>query len=437
MPSAVEGLSLEAVERISTERNEPEWLREKRRAGWAAFESLPTPDWTRGIRGWWSGTIRPLAFEEMRPFTPAGQNLPDFELSNTEEGTPSGIVVQYNSQVVRVELSEEARAKGVILSSLEDAVKTHPELVQKYFMTEAVPLDETRFTAANAALWTGGVFLYVPNNVVLDVPFRVVFYSDVTDSALFTHTLVVTGKNAKARLIEDHISNGQAGDPTLFDSNVTEVFVGDGSVVEYYNPQEYGQNVVNISTKRAIIMNNATHRWTIATLGSDTTRLTLESFLSGQGSHTDVTGLSYSVGNQNFDVYSRNLHRVPNTSANALFKAALDDASQLGFRGAIRTLKGAQNTDSFLEDHTLYLSKDSKADVLPSLDVDANDVRCSHGASIGMIDADQIFYLMSRGLTKKQAEEMIVAGFFEEVIERIPLESVKERVRRAIEAKLH
>jgi Fe-S cluster assembly protein SufD len=134
---------------------------------------------------------------------------------------------------------------------------------------------------------------------------------------------------------------------------------------------------------------------------------------------------------------ARTLHAVSHTSANSIYKAVLDDQSQLGFRGAIRTLKGAQHTDSFLNDHTLYLSEDSKADVLPSLDVDANDVRCAHGASIGMIDAEQIFYLMSRGLPREEAEQMIVAGFFEEGIERIPLESVRERLRRSIEAKLH
>ncbi len=435
MPSAVQGLSLEALESFSAERQEPEWLREKRRAGWQGFENLPTPDWTRGIRGWWNGTLKPINFEELRPFAGAGSNLPEFEIGS-EDGPPAGLIVQYNNQVVRTELSEEARAAGVVLSSLEEAVKTHPELVQKYFMTQAVPVDENRFTAMNAAFWSGGVFLYVPKGVVLDAPFRAIFFADQPQAALFTHTLLVTDRNAKARLVEEHRSNGEATDPLMLDSGVTEIFVGDGSTVEYYNAQEYGENVTNISTKRAIVGANGVMRWTMATLGSDITRLTLESFLNGSGSHADTTALAFPNHKQNFDTQTRQLHNVPHTTANSVFKQALDDASQIGFRGGIRTIKAAQFTDSFLQVHTLYLNEASKADVLPFLDVDANDVRCSHGATTGMIDKDQIFYLMSRGLTHKQAQEMIVSGFFEEAIERIPLESVKEKLREAIEAKL-
>ncbi len=438
MPSTLETrISREAVERLSTERGEPHWLLEKRLAGWAAFETLPTPDWTRGIRGWWNATIRDLDFEALSPFAAAGAVLPDLGLSNQGEDAPAGTLVQYNSQALPVTLSDEAKAAGVVLSSLEDAVKTHPEILQKYFMTRCVEVEESRFTALHAALWTGGVFLYVPKNVKLDAPFRSVFYSDVNGLALFTHTLVVAERGAKVRLLEDHRSTGSEADPTSFDSGITEIFLGEGAQVEYYNPQEYGLNVSNFSIKRAMVGKDALHRWVIATLGSEVTRLTLDSIMEGERSHADATGISFSTGKQNFDISARTLHSVSHTSANSIFKAALDDQSQLGFRGAIRTLKGAQQTDSFLNDHTLYLSEDSKADVMPSLDVDANDVRCAHGASIGMIDEDQIFYLMSRGLPRLEAEQMIVAGFFEEGIERIPLESVQERLRASIEAKLH
>lgn len=438
MPSVIEsGISREALERLSGERNEPQWLREKRLQGWAAFEALPTPDWSRGIRGWWNASLRDLNFENLRPYAPAGNALPDFDLNNKAEAAPAGVLVQYNSQVVRAELSEEAKAAGVVFSSLEEAVKTHPELVQKYFMTRCVPIDENRFAALHAAFWTGGAFLYVPKGVTLAAPFRVAFYNDVNGLALFTHTLVIAEPGAKVRVIEDQFSTGKPDDASIVDSGVTEVFVGENARVEYYNPQEYGTNVTNFSIRRSMVGKYGQHTWVIATLGSDVTRLTLESIMEGQNSHAEAVGLSFSTGQQNFDISARTLHVVSHTSANSIYKAALDDQSQLGFRGAIRTLKGAQHTDSFLNDHTLYLSEDSKADVLPSLDVDANDVRCAHGASIGMIDAEQIFYLMSRGLPREEAEQMIVAGFFEEGIERIPLESVRERLRRSIEAKLH
>jgi len=437
MPSTLDGLNRAAVENISAERQEPQWLREKRAAAWQSFETLPTPDWTRGIRGWWNGSLKNFTVENFLPYAPAGSNLPDLDLNNSEDGSTAGSLVQYNSQVVQVELSEEARNQGVIFCSLEEAVRTHPEIVQNYFMTRCVPADENRFTAVHAALWTGGAFLFVPKNVVIDAPFRVVFYTDQTGLALFSHTLIVTETGARVRLVEEHRSDGQATDEKSFDSNVTEIFVGENARVEYYNPQEYGENITHFSVKRSLIGTYGQQNWMVATLGSDITRLTLESILAGQNSHTEMTGLSFSVNQQNFDIAAKSLHEVPHTSANALFKAVLDDDSQLGFRGAIRAIKGAQMTDSFLEDHTLYLSENSKADVLPSLDVDANDVRCSHGATIGMIDQDQIFYLMTRGLSQPQAQEMIVSGFFEGVIARVPLESVKQRLRQSIEAKLH
>ena len=437
MPSAVQGLSRQVLEELAAERQEPTWLVQRRQAGWDAFQTLPTPDWTRGIRGWWNGALKPIDFDELQPFTPAGSALPDFDLSgNAEEGAPSGVIVQYNSQVVRVELSEAARAAGVVLSSLEEAVKTHPQIVEKYFMTQAVPVAEDRFTAMNAAFWSGGVFLYVPKGVVLDAPFRAIFFADQPHTALFTHTLIVTEGHTKARLIEEHRSTGEAGDPLLLDSGITEIFVGEGSTVEYYDAQEYAENVTNISVKRAIVGKNGLMRWMVATLGSDTTRLTLESNLNGEGSHAETTALAFPNHHQNFDTQTRQLHSVPHTTANSVFKQVLDDQSQLGFRGGIRTIKKAQFTESFLQVHTLYLNEASKADTLPYLDVDANDVRCSHGATTGMIDKEQIFYLMSRGLSRDQAEEMIVAGFFEEAIERVPLESVRQKLRAAIEAKL-
>jgi Fe-S cluster assembly protein SufD len=437
MPSLVQGLSWEAAEQLSQDHNEPEWLREKRRAGWEAFLSLPTPDWTRGIRGWWNGTLKPLDFDDLLPFRPAGQaKLPASLDLNNPKDISAGLIVQHNSEIVRLELSDEARAQGVILSSLEDAVKTHPEIVRQYFMTRCVPVAEDRFTAVHAAFWSGGVFLYVPEGVVVEQPFRSVFYTDQTQAAMFTHTLIVTEANTKVGLIEEHHSNGQAGDPSSLDSGVTEIFVGEGSKVDYYNPQEYGENVSSILVKRSMVGKYGVQRWVVATLGGNDSRLTLESVLEGEGAHSETTGLSFPIHQQRFDTQFRQLHTVKHTTANSVFKQVLNDDAQLGFRGGIRTLKPAQHTDSFLQVHTLYLNDASKADILPYLDVDANDVRCAHGATTGMIDKEQIFYLQSRGLSWAEAEELIVAGFFEEGIQRIPLESVQERLRESILVKL-
>lgn len=436
MPSEIlnaeEHLSLAAVEKLSASKGEPEWLREKRRQGWELFERLPTPDWTRGIRGWWVSNLNELNFDALKPYAPAGSQAYNFDLGNEQygEGKPSGILIQHNSETVKVELSEEAKAAGVWFGSLDQAVQEKPELIQKYFMTRCVPADENRLTALHAALWSGGAFLYVPKNVVLKAPFQTVFYADEPNLAYFSHTLVVTEKNSSVKLVEEHRSLN--GEGQSLDSGIVEIFSGDGAKTEYYNPQEWGNNFVNYSTKRAMIGRDGFHRWVVATLGSNSSWSNVESVLEGENAQAETTGLSFSTGKQHFDVKTRSLHTAPHTNANSLFKAVLDEASKTGFQGAIRVLKNGQNTDSFLEDHTLFLSEASKADALPSLDVDANDVRCSHGATIGMIDAEQIFYLQSRGLDRSQAEQMIVAGFFEDVISRVPLESVRERLREAI-----
>ncbi len=430
-----ERLSLEAVLRLSASRGEPAWLQEKRRQAWDLFEKLPTPDWTRGIRGWWASHLTEIKFDQLKPYAPANSNTPDFGSFGKRygEAKPSGLLIQHNSEVVKVELSEEAKTAGVWFGSLDQAVKEKPELVEKYFMTRCVPVNEDRIIALHAALWSGGAFLYVPARIVLEAPFQVFNYTDEPGLACFNHTLVVAEKNSRIKLVEEQRSP-DGTEPNL-DAGVVEIFANEGAKVEYYNPQEWGNTVNSYNLKRAMIGRDAFHRWVVATLGSRSTWQNVESVFEGENASGETTGLSFSRGNQHFDIKARSLHTGPHTTANTLFKVVLDDRSQTGFQGAIRVLKNGQHTDSFLEDHTLFLSEASKADALPSLDVDANDVRCSHGASIGMIDAEQVFYLQSRGLDKIQAEKMIVGGFFEDVIARIPLESVREHIRDSIDFK--
>ncbi|MEI6044549.1 MAG: Fe-S cluster assembly protein SufD [Chloroflexota bacterium] len=444
-----EHLSLEAVESLSARKGEPLWLLEKRRQGWELFERLPTPNWTRGIRNWWSSNMNEVDFDRLKPYADAVSTggaasysqLTQYQLAEqhpTGEGEnsgdlSSGKLIQHNSEVVQVELSEEAKTAGVWFGSLDQAVIEKPELVQQYFMTRAVLVGEDRITALHAALWSGGLFLYVPKGVVLSAPFQAFFYADEPGLASFSHTLVVLGKNSSVKLIEEHRSPDSP--VHSFDGGVVEILVGEGAKAEYYNPQEWGNGYFNYSVKRAVIGRDGFQRWVVATLGSSSSWVNVESVLEGQGAQAETTGLSFSTGEQHFDVKTKSLHAAPHTSANTLFKAVLDDASLTGFQGGIRVLPAGQQTDSFLEDHTLFLSDASKADALPSLDVDANDVRCSHGATIGMIDAEQIFYLQSRGLDRSEAEKMIVAGFFEDVIQRVPLESVRERLRDSIDAK--
>jgi Fe-S cluster assembly protein SufD len=413
------------------------------------YEALPVPDWTRGIRGWWTSSLKELRLESLKPFTPAGSSLPNLNLDgkvtieDEEEGETreiveqtAGVIVQYNSEVVQVELSEEALAQGVIFCSLDEAVQKHPALVHEYFMTSNVKSDDNKFAALHAALWSGGAFLYVPKNVIIDAPFRVVFYADTANSAIFSHVLVVAEPYSQVKVIEEQLSAPELKEQAL-DANIVETFVAIGAKVEFYNPQEWGENFFNYSTKRALLKKDSIHRWILAVMGSEESRLDVESVTLGEGAHAESVGAIFPNHEQHLDLKVVMRHSVPNTTGDALFKAALLDKGQYGFQGKIRVDKFGRNTDSFLADHVLFLSEDSKADALPSLDVDANDVRCAHGQTIGMVDEQAIFYLQSRGLSREEAVGLIVQGFFEQVTNRIPLASVRQRMKEIVSRKIY
>jgi Fe-S cluster assembly protein SufD len=302
-------------------------------------------------------------------------------------------------------------------------------------MTKVVLPNEHKFAALHAALWSGGAFLYVPKNVQIDEPFRVVFYADSPMSAMFSHVIVVAEANSRVKVVEEQRSPENMTE-LLMDANVVETIVGNEAKVEYYNPQEWGENVFNYSTKRAWLYKDSVNRWIIAMFGSDETRLELESVTLGEGAHAETSGVIFPRHTQYHDLKVTTKHSVPHTTGDALFKAALLDSGQYGFQGKIRVDKGGKHTDSFLLDNVLLLSEDCKADPLPSLDVDSNDVRCSHGQTIGMVDEQAIFYLQSRGLSREEATILIVSGFFEQVTDRIPLASVRQRLSESIARKM-
>lgn len=428
---------------LSAAKNEPEWMREKRLAAWRLAETLPMPDWTRGIRGWWNSTVKELDINTLVPFAPAGDTPPQLDKvvildidENELEEPVAGTIIQYNSEVIKVELSEAAQAAGVIFCSLDQAVQQHPELVQKYFMTTNVKAEETKITAMHAAWWSGGAFLYAPKGTVLEHPFRVIYYTDVPGLATYSHTLIVTEANCQVKVLDEHRSDGSETDQQGMDSNVVEIFTGSNSITEYYNPQEWGENISNFSVKRALIGRSAINRWFIGLVGSETTRMNLEGICVAEGARSEMVGAFCPNHEQHFDVKTITKHSALHTNGDCLMKAALNDASHYGFQGVIRVDKTGKFTDSFLASNVLYLGADSKADAMPSLDVEANDVRCAHGQTIGMVDEGMIFYLQSRGLNREEAVHLIVTGFFAPVVERIPLESVRQRLRTAIDHKM-
>ncbi len=437
-------ISREVVTALSDTYSEPEWLRNQRQAAWDRYEALPAPTLNRGIGNWWNVDISDVKLDTLAPYAPApaGEVLTLPTLSTSEEH--GGLLIQRNSQGVYTHLSQQAADQGVIFTDLATAIRDYPELVQPHLFTH-VAADTDKLTALNAALWNTGLFLYVPKNVVLDLPLHALTWVDGTGAAIFGHTLIVAERFAEVRLVEEYRSgtgdglspvSEARGQPTTLFHGVVEIAAGEGAKVEYFTIENWGPEVFSFNQRKADVQHNAKMHWVFGVLGGRVVRAHVDTELAGKGAETQTRGIYLSGTHQAFDLTSLTHHIAESCLGDILFKGALRDESRAGFAGMIRVEHGAQQTNSYLSDHILFLSDQAKADSVPGLEILANDVKCSHGATIGMIDEDQVFYLMSRGLPRIEAEKLIVGGFFEEVLQEMPLESMREFVREFILAKV-
>jgi Fe-S cluster assembly protein SufD len=431
------GLTREAVIELSERKGEPEWLRRSRLEGWTAFEALPLPRWTKGIAQWWSTDVSELDLSSLNAFVPS--NLTPAEARDTvllegEGEEEVSLLVQVNSEVAYLHVPESVKRQGVIFSSLEDAVREHPDLVQKYLHKLVAP-NQDKFAALHTALWSGGVFLYVPEGVTIEQPVHVVYRLDAPGAAALGHTLIVAERGANARYIEEFHSDEAQAHQALH-SGVIEVAVGEEAKVEFTSMQEWGRNVYSFATRYATVDKGGLMHWVIGEVGAKLIKAHAETQLLGSGAKTLTRGICFTDADQHYDNTSNTHHAAEDTFGDILFKGALRDVSRLGFEGIIKVDQGAQRTDSYLSMHTLFLSEGAKANSIPGLEILADDVRCSHGATVGTVQEEQVFYLMSRGIDRIEAEKLIVGGFFEPVIEEMPLESVRQRLRDIVQHKV-
>ena len=440
------GLTRHAVEELSRQKAEPEWMLQKRLQAWESYERMETPLGRRGDMG----TLRQFSnfkFQRLTPYAPPRRDainlVPTIEQSLHGEGTSdsrAGLIVQHNSSVVHTELDERLKQRGVILTDLESAVRDHPDLVQQYFMTKCVPVESNKYTALHAAFWSGGIFLYIPQGVEIEDPILAQIWIDSPASAIFAHTLIIADEQSSVRYVEEYTSSDGRdksgpyveGDvPSLVDS-VTEVYVKNAAHVEFSNLQDLGSHVWNIANKNAFHEKDGSTTWVLADLGSKVTLSNVGASLSGNGSAAELVGVFFTGYDQRYSINTLSYHDAVSTNAETLVKGVLTDESRVEFAGMIRIQPKAQQTTSFLSAHTLLLSKKCRAELIPGLEIGANDVRASHGATSGQVDEDQLFYLMVRGIAREEAERIIVQGFFEPVLQRIPLESLRTRLRRSI-----
>jgi Fe-S cluster assembly protein SufD len=310
---------------------------------------------------------------------------------------------------------------------------TFEELQDHELLGELVGTDE-KFAAHNAAMWEHGLLVQVPKGVVLEQPLYVRVINDVDGGSLFWRLLVVAEPESRFTVIEEYASTG----PELagYVNAAVEIFVEQGAKVEYVSVQNVSQETWHFGTHHARVERDAELDWVAGGFGSKRGKIRIQNDLAGAGATSRVTGAYFADGTQHLDYDTFQEHIAPNTTSDFAFKGALRDRSSAVWRGMIRVEEDAQKTNAYQENRNLLLSRDAHADSIPGLEILANDVRCTHGATLGQVDRDQLFYLMARGLSRREAERLIVRGFFQDVLDRIELEPVRDALGAALEARI-
>jgi Fe-S cluster assembly protein SufD len=362
------------------------------------------------------------------------EELPSVVLDALDSEELAGLIVQRGASTIYTTLDESLAEDGVILTSLERAVEEHPELVEQWYM-KRLSHDEGKFPAASAAFWTGGAFLHVPKNVQIENPFQVVYVIDEPGTAQYAHTLGVVGEHSECYLREYYLApdfEGQA-----LHSGGFELYCLPGSQVRLAHFQDWGSGeVYDISTKRVEIQRDAHCGWVPIHLGGHLTKQTLDIITAEKGSDMRHNGLYFTEEDEHLDLFTTDLHEQGDTTGDTVWKGALTGESRASYEGLIHIVQGAQNTNTYLQTHSMLLSPKAKADSIPSLIVQTDNVSASHGGTVGEVDEEQIFYMLTRGIPRREAVRILVEGYFEPVIGKLDDPPLEELVRQRIAGKI-
>ncbi len=380
---------------------EPTWLSERRRSGASLAQELPLP--TKKLKGW--------EFTDL-----SGLEIDSYIRQSSVDGHHSA-----------GDLPE-----GVVVTSLLDALTSHPALIEER-LGSIVPIRDP-FVARNDSEWTDGVLVYVPRGIRLEVPVKVELNVDGEGESVNWRTLIVLEEGAEAEVWEHHGSSGDDNDSLL--NSVVELSVGPAATLNYVSTQDISEKSWIFSTQRAEVERDASLEWTALGFGSGRGKVRMETKLAGQGSSAKVTGGYAGGGTQHLDYDTIQEHSAPNTFSDLAFRGVLGDHSTAVWRGMIQVDEGAQQTDAFQESRNLILSPDAHADAIPGLEIKADDVKCTHAAAIAQIDPEQLFYLTSRGLDEDQSRQLVIGAFLQELVERIPEGEVREDVSASLERRL-
>lgn len=426
--------SLADVHSICDAHDEPEWLRARRLEAWQVYQNTPMPyqeeEWRRT-------DYRHLRWKEAETLIQANgatmAAVPEKNLEPLTGDEQGGLLVIVDGQVIRTEFADALVRQGLIFTDLRSALRDHEALVKQHLMTKAVKATDGKFAALHAALWDYGVFVYVPRKTVAELPLHVVCYNTAAGAAI-GHVLVVVEDNAQATMQVEYASAETRGQSTYI--GATELIVGDAGNLRYVSLQDWNRETFEFSHQRGVVGRDAQLDWVNGVMGSRLTKAFIEVDAVGPGASARVSGFFFADRDQFFDLDTQQNHNAPLTNTDLLFKGAARDSARTLWQGMIKSLPQMQRIDGYQVCRNLLLSNDARMDSVPGLEIEADDVACSHAATFGTLEEEPIFYLMSRGITRPQAQLMIIEGFFDELLQRIPFERVRQRLMDEIEAKI-
>jgi Fe-S cluster assembly protein SufD len=426
--------SREMIPTLTGEVEIPDFLKDFRERAWAAYERLPMP--TTKDEPWRRTDLLSM---------PGGQfELPSSEVTANLPPPPEALLQplvgdQHGGQMiltaggVQVYLDPELAAKGVIFTDLQTAERQHPDILNM-IMGQVVRPDEGKFAALAAAMAQTGILVYVPRGVQVEQPLHSVLWGPGANLAYFSHIMVWVDEGAALTFVHEAASSNDTGDS--LHAGLVEINVAAGANLRFVELQSWGEHVWNFSHERARVHRDGNLDWIFGAIGSHLTKNFSNLDLVGQGATGRMSGFYFTDGVQHLDHDTQQNHFAPHTTSDLLFKGALKDRSRSVWQGMIYVAPGAQKTDGYQANRNLVLSTKARADSIPGLEILADDVRCTHGATVGKIDADQVFYLLSRGIPYEEAERLIVEGFFDPIMQRIPFEGVRTRFQSAIIEKM-
>ncbi len=427
------GLNREVVEQISAMKGEPQWMLDFRLRALAHALSRPTPTWGADISGLNLDDIyyyvKPTTGEEK-----SWDDVPDSIKTTFDRlGVPeaerkflAGLGAQYESEMVYHSIQDHLAKQGVIFVSIEDGLRQYPDLFREYFGT-VIPIEDNKFAAINSAVWSGGSFVYVPKGVKVELPLQAYFRLNMANIGQFERTIIVADEGAQVHYVEGCTAPQYTTDS--FHSGVIEIVVKKGARVRYSTIQNWSNNVYNLVTQRAIVHEDATMEWVDANLGSKVTMKYPSCYLVGKGARGEILSMAFAGPGQHQDAGGKVIHFAPNTTSKITSKSISKGGGRASYRGLLKVHKGATHVKSNVVCDALLLDPQSRSDTYPYIEIDEEDVNIGHEASVSKVGEEQLFYLMSRGLSEEEATTMVVSGFIEPLVKELPMEYAVEMNR--------